>query len=61
MGARRIVRTIKIIFVIISMGRSEKKRFLLFLFSSDISLAKAIGRPNWERLIRREKVGIINI
>ena len=52
---------IKVIFTINRIGRVEKKRFLLFLVSSDINLERAIGIENVPIFIKREKVGSINM
>ena len=45
---------IKVIFTINRIGRVEKKRFLLFLVSSDINLERAIGIENVPIFIKRE-------
>lgn len=60
-GAITIIVIIRIIFIVINIGSIENTNFLLFLVCSDISFDSARGSPNWLRLIRREKVGIINI
>ena len=56
-----MTKVIKVIFTINRIGRVEKKRFLLFLVSSDINLERAIGIENVPMFIKREKVGSINM
>ena len=41
------------------IGIIEKNSFLLFLVSSATNLDMAIGKPNWAKAIKSEKVGKI--
>ncbi len=49
------------IFIIIVIGIIEKKSFLLFLVFRATNLDKAMGRPNWDRLMNKDIVGSISI
>ena len=60
-GDNEMVVIIKIMLIIISIGNAENISFLLLLLSSEINLDKAIGKPNCDRFINKEKVGITNI
>ena len=56
-----IIKVISMRLIMIIKGKIDVNSFLELCLSSEISLAKAIGIPNCERLIRRLNVGIINV
>ena len=60
-GDSIIINIISIKLIIRIKGIIEKNKFLLFLFSSEISFDSANGRPNRLQLINKEKVGNISI
>ena len=51
----------KAMFIINSIIKEEKNKFLLFFLSSAINLDIAVGIPNWPSPINNEKVGRIII